>query len=181
MRHQTIWWDGWNYTAEVKPDGTLDHLTGCPALAGISKQPWKAHESSSGIHPNVPPALLTLSFMNCGNVVVEWLSPPLKLAKRHAGRTGRQPVKYAVIQIKAMTRLIPVPEPGEGAEDGKRRVSQEFRLIRGHFKRYEHGKGLFGQHKGTFFFSAHTSGTADRKSRQGGYRMEVGTYETSGA
>jgi hypothetical protein len=172
---QGLFTDGVCYTADVKPDGILDSIQ-------AANVPWVVNSSGASeraMHPNIPPALLTLSFLNCGNVQVSWLDPPEGLnratKKRSPHRVALTP--YAIIDIRAATKLV--PEESGPKREGWSRVGAAFREIRGHFKRYQ-GKGLFGKHKGTFFFSAHQSGSGERVTRQAGYRLHAGTYETGG-
>lgn len=115
-------------------------------------------------------ALTTVSFVNCRNVAMPWVQPPEKFARAYGRRTGKKLAPYRVIDIVPMSRFLSKQFGDE--RDPKRRAEMAFQTVRGHMKRYSDGAGLFGRHKGTFFFSAHDRGSADRKTRQGGYRIK---------
>ena len=116
----------------------------------------------------LPSALLTVSFMNCGNAQVSWVRPPEQLAKAFSRRNkGYKPSPFRTIDIVPVTRLM-----AEKRQAGEGTRSTVFHTIRGHFKRYA-DKGLFGKHKGTFFFPSHQAGSKSENQRPGGYRIKL--------
>jgi len=96
-------------------------------------------------------ALLSLSFLHCRNVGLEHVMPSLKQvhnkAQKRRGVQPYQPVAYKVLNIQPMREVL--HSEGKSETVGTKRSLE---ICRGHFKHYENGRGLFGKHKGTFWF-----------------------------
>lgn len=104
----------------------------------------------------VYPAMLTLAFMHTKNVTVEEMEPPEKLSKAHKKRRGYPLVTYRTLHIEPIQRIL----KAEGnAESGG--IRQAVHICRGHFKTFS-AKGLFGKHKGTYWWPATTRGAGSR-------------------
>ncbi len=101
------------------------------------------------------PALFAVTFMHCKNVRVRDEGPPAALSKAHERRRGRPLVKYKVLEIDPMRAIL------EGARTGEPGAPPPLHICRGHFKRFE-GKGLFGKHKGLYWWGQHVRGSAAR-------------------
>ena len=95
----------------------------------------------------VEPALLTVSFMHCKNVEVQAVEPPQKLSKKHDKHHGRPLVRYHVLGIEPMKRIL--RKEGQIDLQGLRKA---LHICRGHFKDYR-GGGLFRRHKGIFWWA----------------------------
>jgi hypothetical protein len=101
------------------------------------------------------PALLTLSFMHCKNVVVEDRQPPRR-DRRRQDKSGASPfVTYKVLNIRPMQEVL--RHEGQIERTGLKRA---LHICRGHFADYTEGNGLFGRIHGRFWIEAHTRGSA---------------------
>ena len=98
--------------------------------------------------------LLTLSFLNCKNVLRVAVQPPEKLNKARV-RRGKLPlVSYYTLEITPMKEVLRIE--GRSEETGLRRAWHQ---CRGHFADYTQGKGLFGKYHGQFWVPMHMRGT----------------------
>lgn len=106
--------------------------------------------------------LLTLTFLNCKNVIVT------DNEGRHANRQERRAaerrndpplVTYKTLQIEPMKKVIETE--GDIAKNG---LAKALHICRGHFAEYgdEYGKGkLFGKLEGRYYVPAHVRGKAE--------------------
>lgn len=155
--------------AETISDSEGKHIsTDCHVTTkGMTREQRRQDEEWISAH--VFPFLTAISFLNCRNVQLPWVQPQEKLARAFAKRNkGAKLAPYRTIDIIPMTRLIAEKAKAEGKAKGE----VAFQTVRGHFKQYGNA-GLFGKHKGTFFFGPHDRGSGDRKTRQGGYRIKI--------
>ncbi|WP_140853492.1 hypothetical protein [Myxococcus xanthus] len=102
------------------------------------------------------PAMLTLAFMHTKNVAVAETAPPEKLSRAHARRRGHPLVRYKTLQIEPMQRVLRT-EGGAGDVG----IHQALHICRGHFKTFG-ANGLFGKHKGTYWWPSMVRGTQAR-------------------
>lgn len=110
------------------------------------------HEECSMLYP----AMLALSLMNCRNVKVRDVANTRQLI-RQADREGK-PISrsYKVIEIQPFIQQA-------AAETGDHGYSREAaKIIRGHFKDYTQGEGLFGRLKGRFWWAQQLHGKVKR-------------------
>jgi hypothetical protein len=157
----------YRYIAVCAEDGS--------ALVSLDFEHWGARAQQLGwpgrtvlLDRQCLPFLLAVSFMNCRNVRLDWVHPPAALAKAFRRRNrGANLSPYRIIDILPMTRLLSTLKSSDAEGDAMR-----FQTVRGHFKRYSQN-GLFGKHKGTFFFPSHERGSADRETRHGHYRIRT--------
>jgi hypothetical protein len=113
----------------------------------------KAEELSLLIKVLADPFLLAISLMHCKNVSLiddEALSP--RQAKAHEKRHKTPLLRYKLLEIEPMKRRLKTE--GKSGEVG---LKQAMHICRGHFKDYrEHG--LFGQHKGVYWWESMVRG-----------------------
>lgn len=104
------------------------------------------------IHDLIAPFLLGISLMHCRNVKQREFEPSRALSKKHRKRTGRDLVRYHVLEIEPMKQVL----QSEGSADSAG-LKRALHLCRGHFRTYEE-KPLFGKIRGTFWIPQHLRG-----------------------
>ena len=85
-------------------------------------------------------ALLTISFLHCKNVEIRPITPPEKLSQRHHKKHGRDLVRYHVLDIKPMRRLLEQHRTGLGLS-----LRRALHICRGHFKTFTADAPLLGR------------------------------------
>ena len=106
--------------------------------------------------PLVYPALLANSFLHCRNVSTEEHVPSAKLNKAYLRRHGLPLFRYKTLTIEPMKRIL--RKEGQVEANG---LSKALYICRGHFKDYRESAGLFGKHKGLFWWDMHARGALD--------------------
>jgi len=106
--------------------------------------------------PLAYPALLATSFLHCRNVSTEEHVPPAKLNKAYRRRHGRPLVRYKTLTIEPMKHIL--RKEGQVEVNG---LPKALHICRGHFKDYRASAGLFGKHKGLFWWDMHARGALD--------------------
>jgi hypothetical protein len=114
------------------------------------------------------PMLLTVSFMHCKNVHVRSVDPPDKLSRRHERKHGRPLVRYHVLDIEPMRRILDTE--GEAQTKGLRHA---LHICRGHFKTYTEDAPLLGKHVGTYWWPAQVRGKATEGVIEKDYRVRL--------
>jgi hypothetical protein len=123
------------------------------------------------------PCLIGLTFLNCRNVgLIDAPPAPLKLSKAHHKRTGKWLAKYRLIDITPMSRIVRAMER-EGDTSAERKA-RSLHVVRGHFKRYQDGQGLFGRVKGTFFWHQQARGSMAAGESRTDYRIRTDGQKT---
>jgi len=107
----------------------------------------------------VLPTLLALSFFHCKNVHAIVKTPPPALAKRNLERGKPPMLKYHILEIEPMKKVL--RQEGRIETGGLQRA---LHICRGHFAHYpETGPGLFGRGiHGDFWVPQHARGTEKR-------------------
>jgi hypothetical protein len=118
--------------------------------------------------PLVGPALFAISLMHCKNVTACEIAPPEKLSAKHQRKTGRPLVKYYVLDIEPMRRIL--DRDGEAQTKGLRHA---LHICRGHFKSYTEDSPLFGRHTGTYWWAAQARGSAGEGVIEKDYRIRL--------
>ena len=102
----------------------------------------------------VHPLLLALSFMHCKNVARREVVQPPTLSKKWAKKHGRPLVRYHVLDIDPMKKVL--REEGGADHTG---IKRALHICRGHFATYTDEAPLFGRTTGTFWKSQHVRGS----------------------
>lgn len=99
-------------------------------------------------------ALLTVSLMHCKNVqIVD--NNPSEIASRKWRRQGNQPlVKFKTLNIEPMKTILRYE--GHSESTG---LKHALHICRGHFRDYRE-RGLFGKHKGIYWWESFVRGNA---------------------
>lgn len=103
-------------------------------------------------------AWLALSFMHCKNVqIIDNKPTPVtgvhKYFRRNKGVSTR--LVYKTLEINPMKEIL--RKEGQSESVG---LIKALHICRGHFKEYK-GAGLFGKHKGLYWWDNHVRGSAD--------------------
>ena len=156
----------WVTVYGVAADGTMARDPASPTdmslkfvPMGVDPARWEQwREDMDLLQSQATPLLyvpfLTLSFLHCKNVEVVDDTMPEKLARKHRKR-GRSVSSFHVLKIDPMVRRVQRVEGEQGVG-----TAQALHIMRGHFKDYTQ-RGLFGQHKGMFWWEQQVRGAAD--------------------
>ena len=112
------------------------------------------------------PAFLAMSLLNCKNVVTKEVTTPPALVKANKRRGHEITPSHLLIEIQPIT----VRTARESGAPGYSKAAVS--IIRGHFKDYSNGKGLFGRYKGMFWWDQRLSLPADTSAE---YRFKSAT------
>ena len=105
----------------------------------------------------VNPLFLATSLLHCKNTSTADHVPPPKLTKAYRRRHGRPLVSYKTLTVTPMMARSKVAGVSAGAGEPK-----ALHLCRGHFKDYRNSGGLFGKHKGLFWWDMHARGALEQ-------------------
>jgi len=114
------------------------------------------------------PALLATSFLHCRNVRTEEHAPPAKLSKAHARRHGQPLVRHKTLTIEPMKQIL--RKQGQVESQG---LTKALHICRGHFKDYRKSGGLFGKHKGLFWWDMHARGALEQEAVVKDYAIKL--------
>jgi hypothetical protein len=107
-------------------------------------------QSIGGVGTGIMPFLFALSLMHAKNVSLE----PIALAseiQRRRKKDGKPCLIFKVLQINPIRQQ----SAGAGTGSGPKRAMH---IVRGHFKDYRNGGGLFGKMKGLYWWDMHVAG-----------------------
>lgn len=110
------------------------------------------------------PALQTIAFMHCKNVVVEHGHRDAPLAKKYRKRTGHDPLAWKTVRLE-----LPRKDGGSGGRTGTG-ITPDLHIVSGHFAHYgdccpttHEPKGkLFGRLEGVYWVPQHLAGDPAR-------------------
>jgi hypothetical protein len=107
-------------------------------------------DSTSFLHP----VLLGLSFLHCKNVDV------IEAGGEKRTRTGKRKrhsiIRHHTLNIVPMQRVL--AKEGRSETEG---LSSALHICRGHFKDFSRGAGLFGKHRGLYWWESQVRGKAE--------------------
>jgi hypothetical protein len=102
------------------------------------------------------PCLLTISFLNCKNCVLDAVEPDRAL-NRERRKHGLKPfLRYHTINIEPMKKVLRTE--GRIETEGLKRA---LHIVRGHFSTYTSERPLFGKIPGTFWIPSHARGSLE--------------------
>lgn len=101
--------------------------------------------------------LMTITFMHSKNVELIEQIPPPKLSKKAEKRYGQALTRYSVIKVNPM-RTLKRATGDEDIEVVKSQSNRPMSIVRGHFKDFRDGKGLFGKYKDIYWWDQHIVG-----------------------
>lgn len=157
--HRELWGPSLMLGVAVDPDG----LAGRHLHCGL----WGTNELGEGALDEVKlakgltvltfPAFLAISFLHCRNVSTDEHVPSAKLNKAYLRRHGRPLVRYKTLTIEPMKQIL--RKQGQIESQG---LAKALHICRGHFKDYRASAGLFGKHKGLFWWDMHARGALEQ-------------------
>lgn len=114
------------------------------------------------------PVLLGISFMHCKNVEVRNVVPPEKLSRKHRKVHGYELVRYHVLDIQPIRRIL--DRYRKGTRDDLRRA---LHICRGHFKTFTPDAPLFGQYVGMYWWEPQVRGLKEHGIVLKDYRVNA--------
>lgn len=117
-----------------------------------------AHQETEAMLPYVLPVLFALSLMHCRNVEIRTVDPDPEASRAHRRRHHHRLVRYQVLDIEPMRRILDQAGAAEPRAGGLRRA---LTICRGHFKTFTPDAPLFGKHTGQFWWAPHIRGNPD--------------------
>lgn len=159
----------------VVANGTLlfngqGDLVGCPDLGlELDGDVSDDHQIRyrAGLFADLFPVLAALSFLNCKNVVTTLSDPASDKKQRERHKHGLPPlIRFRTLNIVPMRELL----HREGAGEGVCSLVRALHGCRGHFKDYRE-RGLFGRHRGVYWWEHHARGAADSGAIVKDYRI----------
>ncbi len=103
------------------------------------------------------PLLLAVSFLHCKNVDARPVDQPARLSKKWEEEHGRALVRYHVLDIDPMRKVL--RDEGGAETHG---LQKALHICRGHFMTYTEEAPLFGKLTGTFWRESHVRGSLNR-------------------
>ena len=120
---------------------------------GVTKEGIDKNELGGAQGAFIFPLLLSVSFMHCKNETIKQNTPPPKLSRKHQKKHGKPLVRYHTLDIEPMKKILRME--GQSETHG---LKHALHICRGHFKDYRDGGGLFGKHKGLYWWESHVRG-----------------------
>jgi len=111
---------------------------------------------------------LAISLMHCKNVELVAQPQAPKLARAYRRRHKEPLLTYHVLDIEPMKQVL--RDEGDAERSGLRHA---LHICRGHFKDYRE-RGLFGKHKGLFWWDSHVRGSGEVGTAIKDYRVRSG-------
>lgn len=120
--------------------------------------PQLAHRDTEAMLSYVLPVLFALSLMHCRNVEIRTAAPDPQAARVHRRRHHHRLVRYQVLDIEPMRRILNQAGATDPQAGGLRRA---LTICRGHFKTFTQDAPLFGKHTGQFWWAPYVRGNPD--------------------
>jgi hypothetical protein len=138
------------------PDGKLILIKGIKELGDAAMESLYEVDKVT-FNLTIPIVFLSLSFTHCKNVTLSTETPSLKIQKKREEK-GKYPLfKYHLLNIDPMKKILSTE--GQIKSQG---VKKALHICRGHFKDFSKGMGLFGKHKGLYWWDMTVKGTQPR-------------------
>jgi hypothetical protein len=152
-------------TALVSPTGQLVEL---PTLEGTTTfvqfgmrhgeymTPEERQQLANLGNTMLMPFWLSLAFLHCKNVTLQ-KQDPCHQRKPPKSREVCRRLHYHVLDIKPMQEVL--RQQGQREKVG---LKASLHICRGHFADYRMGEGLFGKHRGLYWWDSHLRGRSAR-------------------
>ena len=129
-----------------------------------------AHHDAEAMLKYVLPVLFALSLMHCRNVEIHTVEPDAEASRAHRRRHHHRLVRYQVLDIEPMRRILNQAGATDPKGGGLRRA---LAICRGHFKTFTPDAPLFGKHTGQFWWAPHVRGNPDAGIVVNDYRVHA--------
>jgi hypothetical protein len=104
--------------------------------------------------PMLQPFLFATSLMHAKNVSLESNPLPEHVARRRT-KEGKRAITFKVLQINPIRQ-----QANKERDSNEQSAKRAMHIVRGHFKDYREGAGLFGKLKGLYWWDMHVAGDA---------------------
>lgn len=111
------------------------------------------------------PFAFALQLLHCKNVTTPDIVTPPKVLSRRAKR-GAPSVKYKTLVVNSLKKESSTVANGKSGS-----IKNALHFVRGHFKDFSHGGGLFGRYKGMYWWSPRLRGDASSGVVKKDYRV----------
>jgi len=126
-------------------------------LAGLDKAPYDVQQQAGDYYAQFCfPALLTISFLHCRNIEIRPVAPSDKRSRSYRKKHGKELVRYHVLDIKPIRRLIDSYRRGDRSD-----LRRALHICRGHFKTFSPDAPLLGRAVGTFWWGPQIRGSRE--------------------
>jgi hypothetical protein len=132
--------------------------------------PRLAQHDAEAMLEYVLPVLFALSLMHCRNVEIRTVEPDSGASRAHRRRHRHRLVRYQVLDIEPMRRILDRAGATDPTAGGLRRA---LTICRGHFKTFSPDAPLFGKHTGQFWWAPHIRGNPDAGIVVNDYRVHA--------
>lgn len=145
------------FYAYIQPNGVmlekhiLTTIEGRPGMSWEEAQENLIRPSNSVLYP----FLFATSLMHAKNVSLVDAQPVSPKVAKKRRKEGKPVIQFKELEVRSMRRQV--QSEGEGG-DGARRAMH---LVRGHWKDFRNGPGLFGRHKNLYWWDMHVAGAKD--------------------
>lgn len=117
------------------------------------------------------PSLLAICFLHCSNVTVVEHDPLVSRQMRRQSQRREQKglppfIKFHTLEITALQKVL--SEQGGVERNG---MAMALHLCRGHFKDFRQGPGLFGKHRGLYWWDSQARGNIEKGQILKDYRV----------
>ena len=138
-------------------------------LVGSDKAPYGVQEEAGDYFAQFCfPALLTVSFLHCRNIEIRPVTPSEKQSRSYQKKHGRDLMRYHVLDIKPMRRLLERYRRGERSD-----LRRALHICRGHFKTFAPDAPLLGKTVGTFWWEPQVRGSREEGIVLKDYRVSA--------
>ena len=132
----------------------------------ITDDRW--HEAATTGLWHLGPFLLASTFLHARNVTIREVAVAEKIQQKRT-RSGRPPLfSFGVLDVGPVTRVL-----RDAQKRGPATLPVAMHICRGHFKDYRDGRGLFGRHKGLFWWDMQVRGSAEVGLHDKQYRVHA--------
>jgi len=137
--------------------------------AGLDKAPYDVQQEAGDYYAQFCfPALLTVSFLHCRNIEIRPVTPSEKRSWSYKKKHGRDLVRYHVLDIKPIRRLLERYHRGERSD-----LRRALHICRGHFKTFAPDAPLLGRAAGTFWWGPQVRGSREEGIVLKDYRVSA--------
>jgi hypothetical protein len=137
--------------------------------AGFDKAPYDLQQEAGDYYAQFCfPALLTVSFLHCRNIEIRPVTPSETQSRSYQKKHGRDLVRYHVLDIKPIRRLLERYHRGERSD-----LRRALHICRGHFKTFAPDAPLLGRAVGTFWWGPQVRGSREEGIVLKDYRVSA--------
>lgn len=162
----------------LKPGDPMVITARYATIRGYESDEYHGAFVSDAIQCAVSTAIRTIGLMNASNVrYVDGGVTNKDVSVKRRDRDRLAMIRYHVLELRAGTKWVPLEQRVAGGGDRP----MPLHMVRGHFRDYSRGAGLFGRYrKQAVWVPAHVRGDAEDGVVQTDYQQEIGHEQDSG-